>query len=331
METVPRLASQSPLWSEADKVTALCEEMRPDSPARLAAEGLLAQPPRVPTSEEAKSLIAMLLRPRWQPLWSRSNRQWLVQWHSHQPDYAERTVVVWLLGVLDLPVSLRVEAGRALLGTAGLWQGIRHYGIHGQMMWRDGLRGALRAYLFSLPIGTIAFLMFGLILHSYTKEYDFATALYMATITAAVIGTVLAPWMVLFSLELSSGHRSTLRAMALRALVSSPDAKAVDFVARACFSKNRTLKVAALLTIDGVLPALMQEDYGRLAAQTVPRLCRILTEGIHNYLSPSVQMSIVDALAKVGDGQALPTLTQIVLDDRIRSPFEKMPRIPMPL
>lgn len=309
-EAAPRLAPQSPLWSEVGTIVSRCQQLRPNSPVRRIAECLLDPSPCAPTAEEAEDLIAMLAHPHWQPLWSRANRRWLMKWQSAQPDYAERTVAAWSLGVLDLPAALREEAVAGLLKTVSLRQRLDL-----RMAWRDCVRGVLWASLSALSLVTLFMILIILLTG--------ADILYGALVISAFLATPLAPLLASVSFVYSGDDNSFLRELALRALVSCPNAKAIDIVARACFNQEKVLRRAALLTIDGVLPCLTAQDYGRLTTKTVPRLCLILKEGMRNYLSPSVQMRILDALAKVGDGRALPTLTQITRDNRTPLPIRE--------
>jgi len=112
-----------------------------------------------------------------------------------------------------------------------------------------------------------------------------------------------------------------IRARALLTLGRWREPRHLSLLLREYVEKKGRVRLAAEVALREVLPLLETEDTGERAADFVPNLCRALRRKERQLLDytareEALEILILEALGKVGDGHASPTVRRIALRGR---------------
>lgn len=126
---------------------------------------------------------------------------------------------------------------------------------------------------------------------------------------------VLAPLIIPASLMYDDSRLNRVRAAAATALGHLRLPESVSILAASVYDSPRgeqttgchRVRQAAARALPEVLAALTSEHYGRLPAETVPNLCRLL-----HHPSTALVRDVLEALEKVGDGRAVQPVERLI-------------------
>ncbi|HLK55695.1 MAG TPA: HEAT repeat domain-containing protein [Chthonomonadaceae bacterium] len=124
-------------------------------------------------------------------------------------------------------------------------------------------------------------------------------------------------------LSIDNSHVNRVRRAAAIALGRLRFPESVGALARGAVDRNASVRQASAQALSIVAPLLTSEHYGKLEAEAVPNLCNALVyyekgsremdkDIFPNFAKRREELELLEALEKVGDGRAIPTVQWIV-------------------
>jgi hypothetical protein len=144
----------------------------------------------------------------------------------------------------------------------------------------------------------------GSLLHSAWAAL--AIAFVAFTFITTALAMLLAPLVFPLVVARDAANMNRLRAAAAGALGRLREPASVGALAKAARGGSLHVRRAAADALEQVLPDLLEFHYGQIGAEAVPNLCDLL---YHH--DESLDIAILRALGKVGDGRAVRTVEQI--------------------
>jgi hypothetical protein len=224
--------------------------------------------------------------------------------------WQERILAAWALRHLQLHPGLKEKAAdilQAIIATPHEFDAQRTNHI---VTWVFKVLGVITAVEFiGLLLSTprlpddFLFLPFGLVI------------LFLITIVSGFLPVLLLT--IPIYQAVNATRHNLVRAVAATSLGKLGLRQSVPtVVAAACGREQRTVgagpvRKAALATLPSLLATLTTEDYGQFGSQVVPDLCRLLRQS-----SDDIVLSALEALGKIGDGQAVDPVERLARDTK---------------
>jgi hypothetical protein len=235
----------------------------------------------------------------------------------HADEWKEGVTSAWALGRLAYDDPLRTEA-RALLRRCAASRGdigVYRYGLRAERRWL-----AIWRNLF----GIVSLWGAAVILNHHARfgagHSVFPPLLEMATFAACetlILSFPVTLLSFLVSLPLDVVRMDRIRAMAVLTLGRWREPRHLDIFLRKCVGEaGPRVRQAAEIALHEVLPLLRAEEGGEHAADFIPNLCRAVQRKERRVLGyteweETLEILLLEALGKVGDGRALPTVERI--------------------
>jgi|SRR5579871_752209 len=148
-------------------------------------------------------------------------------------------------------------------------------------------------------------------------------ALWLGGIFGCLVGIVCNPLLMPIWLSIDNSHVNRVRRAAAIALGRLRFPESVGALARGAVDRNASVRQASAQALSIVAPLLTSEHYGKLEAEAVPNLCNALVyyekgsremdkDIFPNFAKRREELELLEALEKVGDGRAIPTVQWIV-------------------
>lgn len=238
-------------------------------------------------------LIHLLAQPVIKPWRSPEVWRWILWSTRLSPEHTERELAAWALEQIDLPPDRAEQAATALRETLG------------ENRKRDSAEQSVAVYRGQVR-GLLLFVALGLVATTQLQLPPYPIGLFtlfFGAITALIYGG----WILIpISLSQYKRHLIRVKLAAATALGRQVQPESVDELAYGVSARNPGLVRTCLQTLKTVLPTLTPNHYGRLAGETVPRLCQVLERPeLLTFLGEEGVLCFLDALEKVGDGRAV--------------------------
>jgi hypothetical protein len=285
--------------AEQTRIAELTASLRYDSPLLPNVQDLLRWSPLSP--ETIQYLLEILLRPSIKPLWTRETLAWIRDRRRAHPEHAEREIAAFLLGRAPLDAAEKAAAGEALAKTLD-----NNRAIDKRIALANVWRGFVSGTRFLAPVSAVLALVLSACNAMFYPGFEIVQFLFWTAIILVVLEMLLSPFFVSTLMEQNGLHLSRMRAAAAAALGRLGLPESVDSLARAANGDSPEVRDAAMRALEAVLPTLTPDHYGRLGAQTVPNLGRVLMDGLEPF-----RLRVLEALEKVGDGRAIAPVKRI--------------------
>jgi hypothetical protein len=219
--------------------------------------------------------------------------------------WREKILAAWSLSKAELSDKQRIQTAALLCDIIG------KYGTAGSSNWLLRLWNAfVRIGKWAAPI--IGLGIFASLWSQATTDLDsfigLPSPLVMILIGVAGLMSLLAPFVIPYSLMVDADHYHEVRAAAVRALRTIGGIGSLDLVAKMALESSPMTSGPARGTLAVLLPQLTPEHYGRMPAGFVADLCRILRYEAawltYPHENHTLGFRVVEALEKIGDGHA---------------------------
>jgi hypothetical protein len=225
--------------------------------------------------------------------------------------WRERTVAAWALGRANLSPEQATAAANAL-------RDVVEYRLAPES-WLARKRVG-RAFLRLLPVLIPLFL---LAMHGLGIGLDSGLWQWIIMFIMILIGvpSLQTPILLLMvpSIRFDERRSNRARAAALMTLERLCLPETIGTPAWAIFDKDRQVRKAAESALNAILPTLTPEHYGRLDAEAIPNLCRIIDKEAQVFRDTAGEELVyrtLEALGKVGDGSAVPYVQRLAQTGR---------------
>jgi len=164
---------------------------------------------------------------------------------------------------------------------------------------------------------------------AFSELLLFPVMLLVGAISSVFWAIPIYPVVLPFYVAADMRRQNRIRAAAATALGRIGQPEGVSFVAQALCDKSPLVRKAAQEALPLLLPRLTSDHYGLLASDLTPNLCRALRQEARKREPASEEwtMALLQALEKVGDGQAVEpvqALTNAQYPERIRQEAERI-------
>jgi len=233
--------------------------------------------------------------------------------------WRECVVSIWALGRLTSEDPARGEAEKVLC---------RLIGSEGGSFFVPDNRRLIHLWLKSL-FTLVCFIFLPLMTTAPTSLFDmganpdgeFLILACIALISALIYSLPVTFFMVLTDIPRNIRRMNRIRARALLTLGRWREPRHLSLLLREYVEKKGRVRLAAEVALREVLPLLETGDTGERAVDFVPNLCRALRRKERQVLDytpreEALEILMLEALGKVGDGQALPTVQRIAARGR---------------
>ncbi len=228
--------------------------------------------------------------------------------------WRERMYCAWLLGHAPLTPAQQLEATRAL-GSEVQFRYVSRY---------DRFRAHLRRVEYqTLPLAVISALWITLpIIRHGTHHHttlDLSTSVFMVAGMFLALYVSLFPSVFLLSALLNMRRVNSVRVAAILALARLRAPEAIGPLSRAALDVSHGIRVVAEESLRQCLPQITPDHYGRLDADTVPALCKLLDVKKERLFAGHLHteqlvLDVLDALGKIGDGSAVRHVESVAED-----------------
>jgi hypothetical protein len=217
---------------------------------------------------------------------------------------ARAQLSAWMLGIATLTPDERRIAARYLRSIVQSTPS-RHRRPLGERMGH----AAILSVLIALPMGLLVSLPLW-----WQAAPAFEILVYVALLAVLFACVVLLPALGLVGMA-DSRAANDLRFLSTHALGRLGDPEGVDALAAAAMDADRQIQRMGWIALWVLLPTLAPDDYGRLGAQGVPNLCRLLNSdrslGVRfGRADFNTRIELLLAIEKVGDARAIPAVRQ---------------------
>jgi len=233
--------------------------------------------------------------------------------------WRECVVSIWALGRLTSEDPARREAENVLC---------RLIGPEGGSVFIPDNRRLIHLWLKSL-IMLVCFIFLPSMTMAPTSLFDMGAnpdgevlfLVCIALIGALIYSLPVTFFMVIADIPWNIRRMNRIRARALLTLGRWREPRHLSLLLREYVEKKGRVRLAAEVALREVLPLLEMGDTGERAVDFVPNLCRALRRKERQILDYSpreeaLEILMLEALGKVGDGQALPTVQRIAARGR---------------
>ena len=237
----------------------------------------------------------------------------------HITQWRESVVSIWALGRLTAADPARLEAEKILCWLVGPEGGSISvdFGKRFRNLWLKSWFCMASLMVYWTAVDETAF-------HLTIRKYPVARSLQ---ILGLGILSGLGPAFALMTLTLVCGipwnikRMNRIRARALLTLGRWREPRHLSLLLREYVEKKGRVRLAAEVALREVLPLLETGDTGERAADFVPNLCRALLRKERQVLDytpreEALEILILEALGKVGDGHAVPTVQRLARGGR---------------
>jgi hypothetical protein len=242
-------------------------------------------------------------------------------WDS-ETQWRARAFAAWTLGRMTLEPEEKHSVAKSLRQLVGDRMRTVDSGI-GSRIYRAWKRTAI-VTIISIPAAVFLFSLLRLWVEAVDLDGLFQI-FFVAPIMGALLGLMLSfclfPLMLPFSAALDLKRNNFVRATAITALGRLCVPETVGVLAQAWTETNGRVRHAAEPALMAVLPTLTEAHYAELPSGTIIRLCGALYRALYTFpydpASPEYRrheiliLLLLDALGKVGDGQAVPVVSEM--------------------
>ena len=235
--------------------------------------------------------------------------------HNLAPNiWRERMLCAWLLGHAPLTTAQQHEATRALGKVVQNQHAPRPQQIRSQLQ-----TAALRA----LPLtGILAIWATSQLVENTGYNHfavSFTTFSFMVEGMFALLYVPLFFGLLPFSAALNIHRGNRVRVAAILALARLRAPEFIGPLSRAALDVSHGIRVVAEESLRQCLPQITPDHYGRLDADTVPALCKLLDVKKERLFAGHLHteqlvLDVLDALGKIGDGGAVRHVESVAED-----------------
>lgn len=230
--------------------------------------------------------------------------------------WRERAVAAWALGRARLAPPMRAEAAQSL----GAVVMNSHLGL-GERLSMRVLRALSRYFIFILGVSLLESIvntshLLGRLDDGFLWELPSSSPIPILSLITWFIVSLL--WigflggmsvLPFYSIALDARRNNRTRYLSVRSLGRLAQPLSVGTLAMAVMDSNVQVSKEAVSAVQEVLPTLSAEQYGLHDRDTVPRLCQLVSSEMY---APVSWLQILAALAKIGDGRAIPAIEWII-------------------